>query len=78
MCHTEICGICQHKSWTGCGKHVHEVMDITSKDEWCTCEPIYEDEAVFDEGHGIYPPRAGQGFRRCSTDSITSRTSSTK
>ncbi|CAD1808682.1 hypothetical protein FOB58_000628 [Candida parapsilosis] len=78
MCKTEICGICQHKSWTGCGKHVSEIMDITSKDEWCTCEPLDETEAVYVEGHGSYPPKAGQGFRRCSTDSNCSRTSSNK
>ncbi|KAI5958013.1 hypothetical protein KGF57_002821 [Candida theae] len=54
------------------------MMDVTSKDEWCTCEPIYEDEAVIVEGHGSYPPRAGQGFRRSSTDSESSHSSSTK
>ncbi|WLF77168.1 hypothetical protein PVL30_000877 [Lodderomyces elongisporus] len=67
MCRTEICGICQHKSWTGCGKHVSEVMDITPKDIWCTCEPLDAEEAVFVEGHGSYPPKAGQGFRRGSS-----------
>ncbi|KAG4406058.1 hypothetical protein K6H11_005883 [Candida tropicalis] len=67
MCKTEICGICQHKSWTGCGKHVHEVMDVSTKDNWCTCEPLDKDEVVFVEGHGVYPPKAGQGLRRGST-----------
>lgn len=54
----------EHKSWTGCGKHVHEIMDISSKDNWCTCEPLDKDEEVFIEGHGVYPPKAGQGLRR--------------
>ena len=39
-------------------------MDISSKDNWCTCEPLDKDEEVFIEGHGVYPPKAGQGLRR--------------
>ena len=42
-------------------------MDITPKDIWCTCEPLDAEEAVFVEGHGSYPPKAGQGFRRGSS-----------
>ncbi|CAK9435480.1 uncharacterized protein LODBEIA_P02070 [Lodderomyces beijingensis] len=67
MCRTAICGICQHKSWTGCGKHVVEIMDTSPKDGWCTCEPLDEEEAIFIEGHGSYPPKAGQGYRRGSS-----------
>ncbi|KAK6456895.1 uncharacterized protein RJT20DRAFT_126974 [Scheffersomyces xylosifermentans] len=63
MCRTEICGICQHKSWTGCGKHVSEIMDITPKESWCTCEPV-DKEDVICSGNLSYPPRAGQGFGR--------------
>ncbi|KAG7665428.1 uncharacterized protein J8A68_001116 [[Candida] subhashii] len=67
MCKTEICGICNKKSWSGCGEHIHEIMDRTSKDGWCTCEPLDAEETVYVAGHGIYPPRAGTGLRRGST-----------
>lgn len=42
-------------------------MDISSKEVWCTCEPFDKNEQVFVEGHGYYPPKAGQGSRRGST-----------
>ncbi|KAG2736789.1 hypothetical protein G9P44_000879 [Scheffersomyces stipitis] len=63
MCKTEICGICQHKSWTGCGKHVSQIMDITPKDGWCTCEPVDTSDIIIN-GDFSYPPRAGTGFAR--------------
>ncbi|KAK6462594.1 hypothetical protein DFJ63DRAFT_342226 [Scheffersomyces coipomensis] len=56
---TEICGICQHKSWTGCGKHKSQVMDITPKEHWCTCESF--DSDVEDDD---YPPKAGCGYAK--------------
>ncbi|PVH21640.1 ubiquitin-like protein SMT3 [Candidozyma haemuli] len=50
----------REQSWTGCGSHVSNVMDSSSREDWCTCEPI--DDA---QEHG-YPPRAGTGFAKAS------------
>ncbi|KAF8004846.1 hypothetical protein HF325_000303 [Metschnikowia pulcherrima] len=58
MCRTAICGICQHKSWTGCGAHIASVMDITDKKDWCTCE------AVDGSSDPNYPPKASTGFAK--------------
>lgn len=54
-----------HRSWTGCGKHVELVMSTSPKENWCTCEPIDADEQheIGDE----FPPRAGTGFARKSS-----------
>ncbi|CAI5757428.1 unnamed protein product [Candida verbasci] len=73
MCKTEICGLCQHKSWTGCGEHVSKIMDSSDKSGWCTCEPLDAEEAIIIDGH-CYPPKAGQGFRRGSSASSSSST----
>jgi hypothetical protein len=58
MCKSEICGICQHKSWTGCGQHKAQVMDITPKEDWCKCIPFDKDEDC------TYPPKAGTGYQK--------------
>lgn len=58
MCKAAICGICHHKSWTGCGSHVASVMDSSDKLEWCTCDH------VDDSADTLYPPRAGTGFAK--------------
>lgn len=57
---TAICGICQHKSWQGCGSHVASVMNNTPKSSWCTCEHVDEND------NSNFPPRAGTGFARKS------------
>ncbi|ODV78786.1 uncharacterized protein CANTADRAFT_52782 [Suhomyces tanzawaensis NRRL Y-17324] len=66
MCKSEICGICHHKSWSGCGQHVGLVMDPTPKSLWCTCEPIDVNGSQMDLLGVSYPPRAGTGFARKS------------
>lgn len=58
MCMTAICGICHHKSWTGCGAHISSVMDTTDREDWCTCSPID------DSTDTKYPPKAGTGFAK--------------
>ncbi|ODV97989.1 hypothetical protein PACTADRAFT_481 [Pachysolen tannophilus NRRL Y-2460] len=54
------------KSWTGCGKHIANVMENTSQDLWCSCRHI-DDE--FDTN---FPPKAGTGKARSSVSSGTS------
>ena len=51
-----------NKSWIGCGNHISSVMDVTPKDKWCTCEP------ADDSSDPNYPPKAGTGFARKTTD----------
>ncbi|OBA22963.1 hypothetical protein METBIDRAFT_34583 [Metschnikowia bicuspidata var. bicuspidata NRRL YB-4993] len=61
MCRAAICGICNHKSWTGCGAHIPGVMDSTPKSDWCTCEAV---DSSFDPA---YPPKAGTGFAKATS-----------
>lgn len=58
MCKPEICGICQHKSWTGCGEHIGLVMDTTPRENWCKCSSFDDDDDT------KYPPKAGTGYRK--------------
>lgn len=60
MCMSAVCGICQHKSWTGCGKHVARVMDSSDKADWCTCDHADQNDDT------SYPPRAGTGYARAT------------
>lgn len=60
MCMSAVCGICHHKSWTGCGKHIPSVMNTSDKADWCTCDHVDETEDA------TYPPRAGTGFAKAS------------
>lgn len=34
MCAGAICGLCNKKSWTGCGSHIPQVMDETPSKFW--------------------------------------------
>ncbi|KAI5951595.1 hypothetical protein KGF54_004669 [Candida jiufengensis] len=71
MCTASVCGICQHKSWSGCSdpKHIVQVMNTSSKSDWCSCLPFDDEEVLLIDGT-TYPPRAGCGYRRASDSSI--------
>ncbi|EFQ99001.1 hypothetical protein MGYG_02012 [Nannizzia gypsea CBS 118893] len=57
MCRPATCGVCEQKTWRGCGLHVPGVLDSVPKEEWCTCVPK---KTVNDQE---YPPMAGKGHR---------------
>ncbi|PGH12544.1 hypothetical protein AJ80_06705 [Polytolypa hystricis UAMH7299] len=55
MCMQTSCGVCEKKTWRGCGAHISSVMDKIPTDQWCTCVP----KTVV--GTTEFPPKVGEG-----------------